>query len=100
MTHDSLSVLATRLSRRIAWRLRLARWGKLLVLPTFVAAFYAGRWNERAALLGFGLFLLEVLAIMLGEAQRCPLCEASLVIGRGPQEEFVGTCPDCGYPID
>ena len=100
MINVSTSTLATRLARRIARRLRLARWSKVLVVPTVVATWYVGRWNEWFVACGVALLLLEIVAIMLGELQRCPLCEAPLVIGRGWAEEFVGTCPECGYAID
>jgi hypothetical protein len=100
MNTVSASTLATRLVRRIARRLRLARWSKVLVVPTVVAAGYLGRWSPWFVACGVALVLLEILAIMLGESQRCPLCETPLVIGRGWGEEFVCTCPECGYAID
>ena len=100
MSESSSSRLATRLSRTIARRQRLARWGKALVVPTFAAAFYATRWSQWLALAGFLLFVVEVVAVLLGEAQRCPRCDASLVTGRGWGEQFEGTCPDCGFLID
>ena len=100
MSHLSASALRTRLSRRIARRQRVARWGKALALPTLVATLYLGRWSEWLGLGALALFLLEVLAVLLGEAQRCPRCEARLVTGRGWQEEFEGTCPECECPID
>ena len=100
MSNISASTLATRLVRRIARRLRLARWSKVLVVPTVVATWYVARWNAWFILCGVVLVLLESVAIMLGESQRCPLCEAPLVIGRGWTEEFAGTCPECGYAID
>jgi hypothetical protein len=100
MSDSSASALEKRLNRTIARRQQLARWGKLLVLPTLVATLYVGRWNQWLALAGFALFVLEVLAVLFGEAQRCPRCEAQLVIGRGWLEEFAGTCPECGCPID
>ena len=100
MSNVSASTLATRLVRRIERRLRLARWSKVLIVPTVVASYYLGRWSVWVVGCGVALVLLEILAIMLGESQRCPLCETPLVIGRGWGEEFAGTCPECGYAID
>jgi len=100
MTTLSASALATQLNRRIARRLRVARWGKTLWLPTLGATFYFFHVHEWLFLGGFGLFALEVIAIMAGEIQRCPLCEASLVIRHRWDEEFAATCPECGYVID
>jgi hypothetical protein len=100
MSQSSASTLATRLRRKIARRQRLARWGKWLVLPTLGAIPYLGRWNEWFGVAMATLFLLEALAVVQGELLRCPLCEASLVTGRGFQEEFEATCPECGCPID
>jgi len=100
MRDSSASALQARLNRTIARRQRVARWGKTLAVPTLIAALYAARWNSWFAIVGFGLFLLEVWAVLLGEAQRCPRCEAQLVRGRGWGEEFAGTCPECGCPID
>ena len=100
MSDLSASALATRLNRRIARRLRLARWGKALWLPTLATTFYLGRGHEWFFLAGVTLFLLEVVAIMSGELQHCPLCEASLVIRHDWDEEFAATCPECGYVID
>lgn len=100
MSGPSASVFATRLRQKIARRQRVARWSKWLALPTVAAIFYFGRSHERFAIGAAALFLLETLAIMHGEAQRCPVCEAPLVTGRGFGEEFEGTCPECGCPID
>ena len=97
---SSASVLATRLKRKIARRLRLARLGKALFLPTAGATFLLARWNEWLGLGGVALLLLEVIAIVAGELQRCPLCDTPLVIRRDWDEEFAGTCPECGNPID
>jgi len=100
MSQSSASILATRLRRKIARRQRLARWGKWLVLPTLAVLPYFGRWNQWFGGAVGALFLLEVLAVLQGELLRCPLCDASLVTGRGFQEAFEPTCPDCGLPID
>ena len=100
MSDSSASALATRLHRMIARRQRLARWGKVLAVPTLLAALYVGRWSVWLAGGAFALFLLEVVAVLVGESQRCPRCEAQLVWGRGWGEEFTGTCPECGCPID
>jgi hypothetical protein len=100
MRESSAVALQARLSRAIARRQRLARWGKTLVMPTLVGSLFAFHWNPWLAIVGFGLFLLEVWFVLLGEAQRCPRCEAQLVRRRGWQEEFAATCPECGCPID
>ena len=100
MTTLRASELARKLNRRIARRLSIARWAKILWLPTLAAMIFVGRRHERLGLVGFGVFLAEVIAIAAGELQRCPLCEASLVTRRDWDEEFPGTCPECGYVID
>ena len=90
-----------RLNRNIARRRRLARWGKWLLLPTvlvILALWRSGPWIYYP---GFALFTLEALAMMQGELLRCPVCDASLVTGRGRWNETVaGTCPECDLPID
>jgi hypothetical protein len=100
MSQSSASTLAIRLRRKIGRRQRLARWGKWLILPALAAIPYLGRRNEWLGGAVAVLFLLELLAVVQGELLRCPFCEASLVSGRGLQEEFEATCPECGYPID
>jgi len=100
MIEHSVSALAKRVTQSIARRQRVARWAKALVVPTVVATFYLTRFTGWFAVAGVGLFFLEAIAIMMGELQRCPRCEARLLTGRGWQEEFEGTCPECGYPID
>ena len=100
MKESSAAGLQARLNRTIARRQRLARWSKFLVVPTLIGSVYAAQSYSRLAVVGFGLFLLEVWFVLLGEAQRCPRCEAPLVRGRGWQEEFASTCPECGCPID
>jgi len=100
MKESSAAGLQARLDRTIARRQRLARWSKFLATPTLIGSVYAARSNSWLAVVGFGFFLLEVWFVLLGEAQRCPRCEAQLVRGRGWAEEFVGTCLECGCPID
>lgn len=100
VSDGSASVLATRLSRIIARRQRRARWAKVLAVPTLGAAFYVDRWSEWAGVCGLVLFLLEILLVLIGEAQRCPRCEAQLVSARGWYEVFESTCPECGCVID
>jgi hypothetical protein len=51
-------------------------------------------------LAGIGVIFLEILAIMVGEAQRCPLCDTSLVVWQDRHEEFANACPECGFLID
>ena len=100
MTAHSASTLSARLRRKIARRLQLARWSKWLVVPTIAAIVYLGRRSEW---LGWGfsaLFMLEVLALLVGEAQRCPLCDTPLVTIRDRQEEFEHACPGCGFILD
>ena len=82
MSHFSASALAARLNRKIARRQRLARWGTALVVPTVAATIYLRRWNEWFVLGGVALLALEAIAIGAGRLQRCPFCDASLVIGR------------------
>jgi len=100
MIESSASELARRLRQKIARRQRLARWAKWLALPTLAAIPFFGRWNDWLGIGAAVLFLLEAVAVMQGEVQRCPLCETRLVTGRGFQERFEGTCPECGAPID
>jgi len=98
---DSVRALETRLRRRIGRRLALARWAKSLLVPT-VAAIVLVHRIEWLMFAGFGVVFLEVLALMVGEAQRCPLCDASLVIRhrREEPEDFAYACPECGFLID
>ena len=96
---DSAASLDTRMRQRIARRLQVARWAKILLVPTGGAIYVVHR-VQWLVLTAIGLILLEILAIMVGEAQRCPLCDASLVIRRERQEEFAYACPECGYLID
>ena len=100
MSHPPISVLVTRLRRTIARRQFAARWSKRLAVPTLVGAFYVGRWSEWFFYLGFLIFVYEVSAIIVGENQRCPVCDSRLLLGRGWDEEFLSTCPECGSPID
>ena len=94
------SVLMTRLRRTIARRQLAARWSKWLAVPTLVGAFYARRWSEWFFYIGFAIFVYQVSAIIVGENQRCPICDSRLLLGRGWNEEFPSTCPECGCPID
>jgi hypothetical protein len=96
----SASALATRLGQKIARRQRRARWAKVLAVPTLGAAFYAARWSESAVVVGLVLFVIEIVLVLIGEAQRCPRCEAQLVTASGWKEVFEGTCPECGCVID
>jgi hypothetical protein len=84
----------------IARRQFLARWSKRLALPTLVATFYAARWGPWFFYLGFAAFLMEASAIVVGENQRCPVCDSRLMSGRGLNEEFETSCPECGFLID
>ena len=100
MNNIRLSALEASLRRRIGRRLRIARWAKLLLIPTVAGAVYLGRHNKWFAYCGLALAVLEILALMMGEAQRCPLCDSSLAIRKKAGEEFVNACPDCGFLID
>ena len=100
MSNSALSKLETSLRRRIGRRLALARWAKLLLVPTVGGTVYIGQRSQWLVFAGILLLLLEVLAIMVGESQRCPLCDASLVIRQDRREEFANACPQCGYLID
>jgi hypothetical protein len=100
MIESSASTLALRLRRKIARRLAFARWSKWLVVPTLAAMVYLGRWHEWLGWVAVALFLLEVLGLLIGEGQRCPLCDAPLATIRDRQEEFEHSCPDCGFIID
>jgi len=100
MSISPASALSQRLRQKIARRQHVARWAKWLALPTLAGMFYLGRWSTWLGVSAAVLFFLETLAIMNGEAQRCPMCEARLLTGRGWGEQFEGTCPDCGCPID
>jgi DNA-directed RNA polymerase subunit RPC12/RpoP len=100
MNPPPVSTLANRLRRTIARRQVFARGSKRLALPTLVGAFYFGRWGEWYFYLGFVLFVVEASAIVVGENQRCPVCDSRLMTGRGWNEEFEPACPECGYVID
>jgi hypothetical protein len=93
-------VLATSLRRRIGRRLQLARWSKILLVPTVAVILYLGGRSPWVGRIGVALLILEVVAIMIGEAQRCPLCDASLVLRLEREDEFATACPECGYLID
>ncbi len=95
-----LSALETSLRRKIGRRLTLARWAKILIVPTLGGAIYLRHLSPWFACAGLALILLEILGIMVGEAQRCPLCDASLVIRHDRVEDFATQCPDCGFVID
>jgi hypothetical protein len=92
----SLEIL---MRRRIARRLRLARWSQVLLVPTVAAIYFVHR-IQWLFLAGIGAIFLEILAIMVGEAQRCPLCDTSLVVWQDRHEEFANACPECGFLID
>jgi hypothetical protein len=100
MPDSPLSRLATSLRRRIGRRLTLARWAKIGLVPTVGVIMYLGHRSQWIVFGGSVLILLEILAIMVGEAQRCPLCDASLVIRHERYDELAYTCPECGYVID
>jgi hypothetical protein len=100
MNDSGAARLATSLRRRIARRLQIARWGKILLVPTIGAIVLFGNHSSWIAGGAIILFLLEVVAINLGEGQRCPLCDTSLVVRRERREEFATACPECGYVID
>jgi hypothetical protein len=78
----------------------LARWAKIALVPTGAGIYYFAHWSQWFVYGGVGLLLLEIFAIMLGEAQHCPLCDASLVIRQDRREDFATACPECGYLID
>jgi hypothetical protein len=100
MSHPPISPLVMRLRRTIARRQFIARWSKRIAVPTLLGGFWAGRWSECFAYLVFALFVVEVSAIVVGENQRCPICDTRLLWGRGWNEEFLSTCPECDCPID
>lgn len=100
MPTHSEGILSLRLRRRIARRLRFARWSKWLLVPTIGGIIYGSRWIPWLGGVLFVLLLLETLGILIGEAQRCPMCDAPLVTIRDRTEEFEHSCPDCGFIID
>lgn len=100
MSESAATNLATALRRRIGRRLAFARWGKLLVVPTVGGIICFGQQRGWVVFAGLCLLLLEGIAIMVGEAQRCPLCDASLVLRHEGREEFASACDDCGFVID
>jgi hypothetical protein len=100
MTDSAASALATALRRKIGRRLAVARWAKALLLPTLGVIFLFGRVSSWFVVAGLGLVLLETLAMMIGGSQRCPLCDATLVLRHERGDEFATTCPDCGFVID
>lgn len=99
MTLRRSSSLETALRRRIGRRLTIARWAKVAILVT-AALVYVGHKYSWVFYAGFVAFCLETFAIMVGEAQRCPMCDASLVIRRERIEDFATECSECGYIID
>src|SRR5690242_19376327 len=100
MSDLSGSTLATRLRQKIARRQRLARWSTLLVVPTVAATIFLSRWGEWFVLGGIAVLALEGIAIGAARLQRCPMCDAALVIGRRGHAKFLHACPECGYVID
>jgi hypothetical protein len=80
--------------------LTIARWAKLLLVPTVGSTIYFAQRSEWIVFAGIVLALVQLLAVMMGEAQRCPLCDASLVLRHERREEFATACPDCGFVID
>jgi hypothetical protein len=100
MSKPAASTLATALRRKFARRLAWARWAKIGLIPTGAVIYYFGHWSQWFVYGGAVLLLLEIVAINVGEAQRCPLCDASLVIRKDRHDEFASACPECGYVID
>lgn len=86
--------------RRIARRLKLARWAGLGIVASVAIWMYLGRLSEWFVYLGAALFLISTIVILVGEGQRCPLCDASLVFIKDRREQFATECPECGFVID
>jgi hypothetical protein len=78
----------------------VARYARLLSLPTIAATIYLARVDGWYGLGGGAVLVVLLGLFMRGEIQRCPRCEASLTTRRWWGQSFAPTCPECGCPID
>ena len=100
MTKASEPELALTIRARIGRRLAIARVAKVGILPTALIGYSLARHFHWFAYVVVTLLFVEVMAMVMGEAQRCPRCDTSLVVRLGRRQHFANTCPGCGYLID